>query len=256
MNMTMCTDRSPRHRRTKRWSAGLLVAGFVLFPAVARAHNKLISSVPPKDGTLTVAPRELRLKFAEAVELAISSVTLTGPDGAKLSLGMLAPAVDSRVTLVASVPAGLTGATAFGYEYDFFEKDLLGNICEVLTQQKDTAKDLAFLEGAYRNTELQLFNGITTTVYPRNKVSGNPVDLSVTNPNDSVAKVNGNGPRDGPSLLLKVMRGDKLDIGVKSFFNGNGSANSPVYSLNDVLNSLVSGIVQMTAGSKGSTTQS
>lgn len=108
MNMTMCSDRPLRERRTKRWSAGLLVAGLVLFPAIVRAHNKLISSVPQKDGTLTVAPRELRLTFAEALELAISSVTLTGPDGAKLSLGMLAPAVQSRVTLVASVPGGLS----------------------------------------------------------------------------------------------------------------------------------------------------
>jgi RHS repeat-associated protein len=51
------------------------------------------------------------------------------------------------------------------------------------------------------------------------------------------------------------MSGDKLDIGVQSFFNGTGSAPAPISSLNDVLNSLVSGIVQMTAGGKGSTAQ-
>jgi len=146
------------------------------------------------------------------------------------------------------------GSTAYGYEYDFFEKDHLGNTREVLTQQKDTAKYIATMEGAFRATETQLFGGITNTVVARNLVAGYPADLTFTNPNDSVSKLNGNGPRLGPNLLLKVMSGDQVDLMVQYFFTGTGSAGSPVSSLNDVLNSLAGGIMTMTSGAKGALT--
>ena len=144
-----------------------------------------------------------------------------------------------------------TGTTGYGFEYDFFEKDHLGNTRVVLTQQKDTAKYLASMEAAYRNTESQLFGNITTTNYPRASAPGYPVDVSVTNPNDSVARVNGSGQKLGPSLLLKVMAGDKLDIAVQSFFTGTGAAQTPNPSLPDVVASLANGIVSLSAGGKG-----
>jgi RHS repeat-associated protein len=146
------------------------------------------------------------------------------------------------------------GNTAYGFEYDYFLKDHLGDVRMVLTQQKDTAKYLASMEAAYRATETQLFSNITNTCYPRASVSGYPNDLSVTNPNDSVIKVNGNGPRMGPGLLLKVMSGDTVDVATQFYYLANGTVNSPTSSLNDVLNSLATGIVNMAGGSKGSIT--
>jgi RHS repeat-associated protein len=146
----------------------------------------------------------------------------------------------------------LNGNNAYGYEYDYFLKDHLGDTRMVLTQQKDTAKYLASMEAAYRATETQLFSNITTTCYPRASVSGYPNDLTVTNPNDSVIKVNGNGPRMGPGLLLKVMSGDTVDVATQFYYLANGTVNSPTSSLNDVLNSLAAGIVNMAGGSKGS----
>ncbi len=148
-----------------------------------------------------------------------------------------------------------TGTSAYGFEYDFFEKDHLGNTRMVLTQQKDTAKYLASGEAAYRTTENQLFTNLTTTTYARNSVSGYPVDLTITNPNDTVFRVNGTtgGHKMGPSLLLKVMSGDKVDIAVQSYYN-TGTTSSPNTSLTDVLTSLATGVVNLTAGGKGSIT--
>ncbi|HVY74880.1 MAG TPA: hypothetical protein VG890_08635, partial [Puia sp.] len=54
----------------------------------------------------------------------------------------------------------------------------------------------------------------------------------------------------GPALLLKVMSGDKVDIGVHYYYKNGTNSNNPS-SLTDVVNSLASGIVDMTAGGKG-----
>jgi RHS repeat-associated protein len=146
-----------------------------------------------------------------------------------------------------------TGGSAYGFEYDFFEKDHLGNTRVVLTQEKDTAKYLASGEAAYRSTETQLFDNLTTTSVARSTASGYPNDVSLTNPNDTVFKVNGNtgGHKMGPSLLLKVMSGDRIDIAVKDYYN-TGTTSTPNTSLTDVLASLATGIVSASGGAKGS----
>ncbi len=148
-----------------------------------------------------------------------------------------------------------TGTIAYSFEYDFFEKDHLGNTRVVLTQQKDTAGYLASGEAIYRATESQLFSNLTTTTVARTSAAGYPDDLTYTNPNDTVFKVNGTtgGHKMGPSLLLKVMSGDKIDLGVQSYYN-SGTVNTPNTSLTDVLASLATGVVNMTNGGKGSIT--
>jgi RHS repeat-associated protein len=145
------------------------------------------------------------------------------------------------------------GTTAYKFEYDFFEKDHLGNTRMVLTQQRDTSNYLASMEGANRSTETQLFGNITNTSYPRASIPGYPVDFTFTNPNDSVSKVDYNGTsgqKTGPSLLLKVMSGDVVKILVQSYYNsGSGTTNNS--SFNDVLNSLASGLVNLTNSAHG-----
>jgi len=147
----------------------------------------------------------------------------------------------------------VNGTSGYGFEYDYFLKDHLGNTRMVLTQEKDTAKYMATMEAAYRTTENQLFYNIPQSSYPRASVSGYPTD-NTTSPNDSLAKVNGSGQKIGPSIILKVMAGDNIDIAAKSYWvaNGNPATNS---SLTDALNSLANGIIGLTNGSKGTLSQ-
>ncbi|MDO6430193.1 DUF6443 domain-containing protein [Flavitalea sp. BT771] len=149
----------------------------------------------------------------------------------------------------------VNGTLVYGWEYDFFEKDQLGNTRILLTQQKDTSQYLATMEAAYRNTESKLFYNLTNTGYARNMVSGYPVDTTITNPNDSLARVNGNGNKVGPGIILKVMSGDKVDIGVQSYYNNITDTAGPSPSINDVLASLATGIVSMTGGTHGGLTE-
>ncbi len=142
------------------------------------------------------------------------------------------------------------GTTGFGFEYDFFLKDHLGNTRMVLTQEKDTSQYIATMEAAYRATENQLFYNIPATSYARSAVPGYPTD-NTTVPNDSLARVNGNGPKTGPSILLRVMSGDVVDVATKSLYKSGGTVNSPNSILTDVLNSLAGGIVTATSASHG-----
>jgi RHS repeat-associated protein len=150
------------------------------------------------------------------------------------------------------------GTTGYVYAYDFFEKDHLGNTRMVLTQEKDTTNYIATMEAAYRSTESQIFANIAATSYPWSSVPGSGsipsgTKLAYTNPNDSVAKVDYNGTTGqttGPSLLLKVMAGDTVQIGTQCYYNtGSGSTNNSSFSA--VLNSLANGLVNMTGGAHG-----
>jgi hypothetical protein len=113
----------------------------------------------------------------------------------------------------------LDGDSAYGWEYDFVERDHLGNTRVLLSQERDTTQYVATMEARYRATEDALFYGLDSTAYARKDVVGYPNDTSVTSPNDSVARVNGNGPKTGPAIILKVMSGDKVDFGVQYYYN-------------------------------------
>ena len=105
--------------------------------------------------------------------------------------------------------------------------------------------------------KFQLFGNITQTCYARASVSGYPNDHSITNPNDSVSKVDYNGTsgqKTGPNLLLKIMSGDTVKIGVQSYYNTN-SITTTNSSFTDVLTSLANGLVNTTSGAHGTYSQ-
>jgi len=98
-----------------------------------------------------------------------------------------------------------TGASGYGWEYDFFEKDHLGNTRVVLTHEKDTAQYMATMESAYRAKETALFYNIDSTSYPTASVPGGFPDDGPPTPNDSVARVSGSvgSHKNGPSHPAK-----------------------------------------------------
>jgi RHS repeat-associated protein len=149
----------------------------------------------------------------------------------------------------------VNGTTGYKWEYDFFEKDHLGNTREVLTQQRDTAQYMATMEAAYRATENKLFYNVPQSnvwSYYVNGSSGpNPFGTAITNPNDSVCRINGNTPHEGPAIILKVMAGDIYRVGVNSFWKSGQTSTGTTDATTDVLSSLANGIISMVGGAKG-----
>jgi RHS repeat-associated protein len=149
----------------------------------------------------------------------------------------------------------ITGATSYSFQYDFFEKDHLGNTRMVLTQERDTTNYLASMEAAYRSTEAQLFGNITSTCVaftsmPNYQNIPSGVRYATTTPNDSVSKVDytgSSGQTTGPSLLLKVMSGDTVKIGVQCYYNSN-TLTTTNSSFSSVLNSLAAGLLGTASG--------
>lgn len=107
------------------------------------------------------------------------------------------------------------------YAYDYFEKDHLGNIRTVLTDQTDLSMYVATMETEAAATETALFSNVDET--RAEKPVGYPEDQT-TSENKSVAKLNGKtgGKKIGPSLVLKVMAGDTVQIMGKAFYKSQG----------------------------------
>lgn len=146
----------------------------------------------------------------------------------------------------------LNGDSAFGWEYDFVERDHLGDTRVLLSQEKDTAQYVATMEAAFRGTEDALFYGIDESSYSWKDVPGHPTPGTMTSPNDSVAKLNGNGPKVGPSIILKVMAGDQVDLGVQYYYQSTSDNSASALSANDLLNSLASGLATLSAPAEAS----
>ncbi|WP_315817065.1 hypothetical protein [Paraflavitalea speifideaquila] len=151
----------------------------------------------------------------------------------------------------------VNGDSTWNLVYDYFLKDHLGNVRMVLTEQADTAQYLASMETAYRTKEEQLFSNIAQTAIAKTSVPGGyPTNPNpVTSPNDIVAAVNASGNKIGPAIVLKVMSGDKVDIGVSYFYRSGGTYNDGASMVPTILSSLAGGIVGAAGQAKGTLAQ-
>lgn len=86
--------------------AGLVAVCLLSAPSAAFAHGGLKSSLPASGATVHSAPKEIRLVFTEAVELAFTRVELRGPQGA-VRLASPSFAGSDRLTIFASIDAPL-----------------------------------------------------------------------------------------------------------------------------------------------------
>ena len=111
----------------------------------------------------------------------------------------------------------LAGDSAYWWQWDFFYKDHLGNIRTVVTEETDTAKYFASFETAQRTKETALFSNIAESAYPTASVTNYPTDAT-TSPNDYTSRLNGGDRKVGAAITLKVMAGDKIDLGVKYWY--------------------------------------
>jgi RHS repeat-associated protein len=104
--------------------------------------------------------------------------------------------------------------------YDYFIKDHLGNTRMILTEQSDFSTYLATMESPLAAKENALFSNIDNTRNP--KPVGYPLNGNNAE-NKSVAKLNaeGSGKKIGPSLVLRVMAGDSIQIGAKAFYKSD-----------------------------------
>ncbi|MFB6457001.1 DUF6443 domain-containing protein [Chitinophaga sp. Hz27] len=127
------------------------------------------------------------------------------------------------------------------YIYDYFEKDQLDNVRVILTEQTDTSLYSASMETANAAREENTFSNISATR------SAKPPGYPASNgkeKNEFVALLSGK-PEDrktGPSLVLRVMAGDTVQIGANAFYKSaavkKNNLLSPVSGLlNQVLQS-------------------
>jgi hypothetical protein len=163
----------------------------------------------------------------------------------------------------------LAGDSAWTLQYDYFLKDHLGNVRTVLTAQKDTARYAASFETAQRPKEAALFANIYETAFPISNINQTGLSTSceecilpptgtaypadnTTVPNAFTSRLNGLGKRIGAAITLKVMAGDRVDLGTKVWYpesaaQGNWDNVDP----EDVLNSLVNTLGGQAAGLSG-----
>lgn len=95
--------------------ASLALAGVALLAAAppALAHTELDNSDPAEGASLATAPKQIQLKFAEAVTLPADAVQVTGPGGAKWAVGKAT--VEGAVVTAPIENAGPAGDSVLDY---------------------------------------------------------------------------------------------------------------------------------------------
>jgi hypothetical protein len=108
----------------------------------------------------------------------------------------------------------------------------------VLTEQTKFSMYSATMETAQAATETALFSNVDEirTVKP----IGYPQDAT-TSKNNFVAKLNAKdgGKKIGPSLVLRVMAGDTVQIGARAFYKSTGPKNNKAATPEDMVASLL-----------------
>ncbi len=85
----------------------LTVAAFVAPSPAPAFHLSLTRSAPAKDSTVA-APKDIKLWYSQRPTLAVSKVTLTGPDGKAVPLGKITLDTASKAPLVVPITQALT----------------------------------------------------------------------------------------------------------------------------------------------------
>lgn len=112
-----------------------------------------------------------------------------------------------------------TGTIYYAYEYDYFIQDHLGNVRTVLTEGRDTATYAATMETKDSAVVQALFKNVYD---PLRRVFAKPTAFDTDTSNHYVSRLNastGINAKVGPSLVLKVMAGDQVQISTYAYYN-------------------------------------
>jgi methionine-rich copper-binding protein CopC len=90
---------------TRNQIAAFALAVSAVAGAPAQAHAKIESSQPAAGSELQVAPKEIRLKFNEALEPAFSKIMLVDAKDAEIALPRIALDKDDPKVMFTAVPA-------------------------------------------------------------------------------------------------------------------------------------------------------
>ncbi|MBL7722742.1 MAG: hypothetical protein JNK27_01270 [Chitinophagaceae bacterium] len=137
------------------------------------------------------------------------------------------------------------GAVPASFKYDYMLKDHLGNVRMVLTEEQQTDMyPAATMEDATATDEEKYYGNLalTRTPVPTNYPWGHP---------QKAAKVRGDGNKIGPSIVLKVMAGDKFNVQVNSWWEGNSTFDPPVSPLTNLLSVLTGSIINVSGNHGG-----
>ncbi len=131
--------------------------------------------------------------------------------------------------------------------YDYFIKDHLGNVRMVLTEEQQTnAYPVASMETGNAATENLYYSNLDAT--RADKPMGYPND-SYTSPNNKVAKLDGNGNKIGPGILIKVMAGDSYHLRANSWYRTNGASPAgPANPITSIIAALANGVAGASGG--------
>jgi RHS repeat-associated protein len=102
------------------------------------------------------------------------------------------------------------------FVYDYFVRDHLNNTRAVLTENSDVSIYAATMETGAAAKEEVLFSNINNTRTA--KPVGYPADGSTSNAAVSKLTTRGANKKIGPSLVLRVMAGDTIQIGANAFY--------------------------------------
>ncbi len=159
---------------------------------------------------------------------------------------------EGRIRPKPTIPTQPLSASNATYIYDYFLKDHLGNVRMVITSEQQQDLYAATMETANATKEEQLFSNITNTRITK------PGGFDTDNNNAQVARLNGNlnttgNTRVGPSLVIKVMAGDKISISTKAWYQGNTQAppNGFAPISDEILSLLTNGIMAANGGKGG-----
>jgi RHS repeat-associated protein len=135
------------------------------------------------------------------------------------------------------------------YAFDYFIKDHLGNTRMVLTEEQQVQTYMAAtMEPQNQAAETTYYANVNETRFA--KPAGYPQTDST---NRFVAKVDGRNKKVGPYIILRVNKGDKLNIKANSWYEYHGSTLSKQKSnLPEIASALLGG--HAAAASKGAAT--